>query len=69
MLEVNGQPFSTRALSAAIESAASKPLSFRVDINGSKRVVNIEYRGGLRYPHLERIAGTPDRLSALLDAR
>jgi predicted metalloprotease with PDZ domain len=68
-LEVNGQPFSTRALLAAIQSAASKPLSLRVDINGDKRVINIDYRGGLRYPHLERIAGTPDRLSALLDAR
>jgi predicted metalloprotease with PDZ domain len=69
MLAVNGQPFSTRALLAAIQSAASKPLNVRVDINGNKRVVNIDYRGGLRYPHLERIAGTPDRLSALLDAR
>ncbi len=29
----------------------------------------IGYRGGLRYPHLERIDGTPDRLSALLDSR
>jgi predicted metalloprotease with PDZ domain len=69
MLEVNGQPFSTRVLLAAIRSAASKPLSIRADINGNKRVVNIDYREGLRYPHLERIVGTSDRLSALLDAR
>ncbi|BDU21565.1 M61 family peptidase [Dyella sp. GSA-30] len=69
VIEVEGQPFSTRTLLAAVQSSALKPLSIRVDINGSKRVVNIDYRGGLRYPHLERIAGTPDRLSALLDAR
>jgi hypothetical protein len=41
----------------------------QVDINGSKRDVTIDYHGGLRYPHLERIAGTPDRLSALLNPR
>jgi hypothetical protein len=54
---------------AAIQSAESEPLNIRIDVNGNKRVVNIDYRGGLRYPHLERIAGAPDRLSALLDAR
>jgi predicted metalloprotease with PDZ domain len=69
VLEVNGQPFSTRALLAAVESAVSKPLSILADINGNRRDVNIDYRDGLRYPHLARIAGTPDRLSALLDAR
>jgi len=69
VLEVNEQSFSTRALLAAVESAASKPLSIRVDINGNKRVVKLPYRGTLRYPHLDRIAGTPDRLSALLEAR
>jgi predicted metalloprotease with PDZ domain len=69
VLEVNGQPFSTRALLAAVQSAGAIPLSMRVDINGDMRVINIVYREKLRYPHLERIAGTPDRLSALLDAR
>ncbi len=28
--------------------------------------VKIDYHGGLRYPHLERIAGTPDRLDDIL---
>lgn len=69
VLQVNQQPFSTRALIAAVESAASKPISLLADINGNRRGVNINYQGGLRYPHLERIAGTPDRLSALLEAR
>jgi hypothetical protein len=36
-------------------AAQSRPLSIRVDINGNKRFVNIDYRGGLRLPHLERI--------------
>lgn len=69
VLEVNGQPFSTRALIAAVKSTASTQLSIRVGINGNKRIANIDYQGGLRYPHLERIAGRPDWLSALLAAR
>jgi hypothetical protein len=28
--------------------------------------VSIDYHGGLRYPHLERIAGTADRLDEIL---
>ncbi|GGA20057.1 M61 family metallopeptidase [Dyella nitratireducens] len=69
VIDVNGQAFSDRALIAAVQSSTSEPLNLRVDINGDKRVVKIDYHGGLRYPHLERIAGTPDRLSALLNAR
>ena len=32
------------------------------------RSVKIDYRDGLRYPKLERIAGTPDRLTEILSA-
>lgn len=69
VIEVDGQPFSPRALSDAVQASASRPPDLRVDIGGIRRVVSIDYRGGLRYPHLERIADTPDRLSALLEAR
>ena len=69
ILEVNGHPFSMPALLSAIQSASSQPLSIRADIDGAERVVDLEYRGSLRYPHLERIVGTPDRLSLLLNAR
>jgi hypothetical protein len=31
--------------------------------------VAVNYRGGLRYPHLERVAGTPALLDDLLSAR
>jgi predicted metalloprotease with PDZ domain len=65
---VNGQAFSTPALLAAVRASASKPLSVDIDMDGRLRTVVIDYRGGLRYPHLERIADTPDRLSELLDA-
>jgi predicted metalloprotease with PDZ domain len=32
------------------------------------RDVKIDYHGGLRYPHLQRISGTPDRLGDILAA-
>jgi hypothetical protein len=31
--------------------------------------VPIDYHGGLRYPHLERIPGQPDYLTAIFTAR
>jgi hypothetical protein len=31
--------------------------------------VRIEHRGGLQYPQLRRIEGTPDRLTPLLASR
>ena len=30
------------------------------------RTISLDYHGGLRYPHLERIAGTKDRLATIL---
>jgi predicted metalloprotease with PDZ domain len=66
VVEVNGEPFSTRALLDAVDAAASRALRVEFEYGGRKRLVSIPYAGGLRYPHLERIAGTPDRLSPLL---
>ena len=33
------------------------------------RTIRLDYRGGLRYPHLERIEGKPDTLTPMLTAR
>jgi predicted metalloprotease with PDZ domain len=69
VVRVDGQAFSTRALLDAVRASVSKPLRIGIDSDGSTRTAVISYRGGLRYPHLEPIAGTPDRLSALLGRR
>ena len=69
VVEVDGQPFSTQKLLAAVQMSATKPLLLRVTMDGKARDVVIPYRGTLQYPHLERIAGTTDRLSQLLKAR
>lgn len=66
VVEVNGKPFSTCALLHAVNASTSHALNVEFEDGGRKRVVSIPYTGGLRYPHLERIAGTPDRLSPLL---
>ncbi|MEW9570379.1 M61 family peptidase [Rhodanobacter sp. Si-c] len=69
LTRVNGQAFSTHVMLDAVRASVSTPLSIHVDMDGSTRTVVLGYRGGLRYPHLERIAGTPDRLSELLAGR
>ncbi|MGH9717014.1 MAG: M61 family metallopeptidase [Candidatus Acidiferrales bacterium] len=44
----------------------SSPIQFVVKKDGVVSSVDVGYHGGLRYPHLERVQGTPDRLDAIL---
>jgi predicted metalloprotease with PDZ domain len=69
VVDVDGQPFSTQNLLAAVQMSATKPLLLRVTMDGNSRDVVIPYQGTLQYPHLERIAGSTDRLSLSLKAR
>lgn len=69
LVSVGGSPFSEEALEAAIRGAADVPVALVAETASGTREVRLDYRGTLRYPHLERIAGTPDRLSALLATR
>jgi predicted metalloprotease with PDZ domain len=69
VIKVNGKPFSTALLLAAVDASGSQPLRLEFEYGGRAKTVSIPYSGGLRYPHLERIAGTPDWLSPLLQAR
>lgn len=69
VIQVNGEPFSTHALLAAVAASAKRPVTVVFNMGDHKKKASIAYAGGLRYPHLERIPGTPDRLSALLRAR
>lgn len=69
IIEVNGRPFSTATLLAAVVASGKQPLTIEFTSGAQKQSVSIAYADGLRYPHLQRIAGTPDRLSALLRAR
>ena len=67
LLAVNGRAYKADGLKQAITDAKVNglPIALLVKSGDQYRTVNVAYRGGLRYPKLERIEGTPDRLSEL----
>ncbi len=67
LLAVNGIAYDADRLKEAIGAAkkGGPPLSLLVKSGDHYRTVDIDYHGGLRYPRLERIDGTPDLLSAI----
>jgi hypothetical protein len=52
-----------------VRNAARAPVTVTYQLYGEERKAEIGYRGTLRYPHLSRIDGVPDRLMPLLAAR
>lgn len=71
LIAVNGREYSEDLLKEAIREAAGKtePIELLVKNYDTYRTVKLDWHGGLRYPHLERVEGTPDRLSALYSPR
>jgi predicted metalloprotease with PDZ domain len=71
VLAVNGIAYEPEVLERAITAAkgTTQPIALLVKTLEHFRTIEIDWHGGLRYPHLERIAGTPDRLGAILAAR
>ncbi|MGV1107981.1 M61 family metallopeptidase [Xanthomonas translucens] len=71
IVAVNGREYSADAIKEAITAAkgAAAPIELLVKRGNRYDTLRIAYHGGLQYPHLERIAGKPDRLSALYKAR
>ena len=71
LLAVNNRAYKADVLKAAItankDGKAPVELLFREGENF--RTVRMDYRDGLRYPRLERIAGSEDRLGGLLGRR
>jgi len=72
LVAVNARAYKAERLSQAITANqdGSAPLVLLVKDGDYYRSVTLDYRGGLRYPRLERIPGTPERLdSAVLAPR
>ena len=71
VVAVGGTAYTAERLKRAITAAKAdgKPLELLVRQGEKFSTVQIDYCDGLRYPHLERIAGTPDRLMQLLSAK
>jgi hypothetical protein len=68
IVAVNGRQYSSQLLNQAIEDAKgnTNPISLIGVNTGVYRVIGIDYHEGLRYPHLQRVDGTPDRLDEVL---
>jgi predicted metalloprotease with PDZ domain len=71
LLAVNGQEFTTAVLDDAIAAAKDSPDPIRLTLKyqGAVHEVALPYHGGLQYPHLVRIEGSPDYLSQLIAPR
>ena len=70
LVAVNGREFSAERLKDAVAATSKgQPLDLLVRTGDMYRTFRVDYRDGLKYPHLERIAGTQDRLIAILSAR
>jgi predicted metalloprotease with PDZ domain len=71
VVAVNGVSYSNEALRRAVTAAKSDPQPIELLLkNGDRyRTIAIDYRDGLRYPHLERDSAASDRLAAILAPR
>ena len=68
IVAVNGRQYTASLLSDAITGAkdTKAPIELILVNTGYYKVVKIDYHDGLRFPHLERIEGTPDRLDDIV---
>jgi predicted metalloprotease with PDZ domain len=67
LLAVDGRAYKPEVLKAAITAAKSgrDPIELLLKMNDRFRTASIDYHEGLKYPRLERIESTPDRLAAI----
>jgi predicted metalloprotease with PDZ domain len=68
LISVNGSAYSPDVLRKAIVAAEKdvKPIEFIFQRGDEVKTITIDYHGGLRYPSLQRVDGTPDRLDEIL---
>jgi predicted metalloprotease with PDZ domain len=68
LVGVNGETFGIAKLHDAILAAekSKEPIKLLLKRGDQLETISLDYYGGLRYPHLERVDGTTDRLGAIL---
>ena len=71
VVAVNDVAYTAANLAESIESAAggTQPIRLLVRNGDAFSTIAVDYHGGPKYPNLVRVAGTPDRLSAIIAAR
>lgn len=67
VLAVDGQQFSPDVFGYALRSSqhSNTPIVLITTQNSWYRTLSLDYHGGLRYPHLERVSGTADMFAAI----
>ncbi|QNB00874.1 M61 family metallopeptidase [Massilia sp. Se16.2.3] len=70
IVAVNSKVYKPEVLKAAVKAAkgGKAPIELLVKKGNTLRTIALDYHDGLRYPRLERIPGTPDRLEAIYKA-
>jgi predicted metalloprotease with PDZ domain len=65
---VNDQAFSVATLREAIVNAENNQAPIKLFLKRGKELITLtlDYHGGLRYPHLQRVESTPDLLDTIL---
>ncbi|MGZ3298635.1 MAG: M61 family metallopeptidase, partial [Asticcacaulis sp.] len=68
LIAVNGKAYDPDLLKEAVTAAKTSkaPIDLLIKVDDNYKTVAIDYHGGLRYPVLERIEGTPDRLGDII---
>jgi predicted metalloprotease with PDZ domain len=71
VVAVNGLAYGSDVLEDAVKAAkdSKAPIELMLKEFDRYRTVKIDYHGGLRYPHLERIKEKPDYLTPIFTAR
>ena len=71
IVAVNGEAANADRINAAITAAKdpARTVDLIVKDGDRYRSISFDYHDGLRYPRLERIPGTPDRLGDILTPR
>jgi predicted metalloprotease with PDZ domain len=71
IIAVNGMTYSAERVKNAVKDSpgATGPIELIVKDEEHVRTVPIDYHGGARYPHLERVEGAPARLDDILAAK
>jgi predicted metalloprotease with PDZ domain len=71
IVAVNGRDYSPGELTRAIADSPSSqaPIELTVESGGFSKVCHVDYHGGLKIPHLERVPGTVDLLTLIAAPR
>jgi len=69
LIAVNGREFTPAVLRDAVKATPTRPVELLIKNGEYYQTFQIDYRGGERYPHLERDGSKPDLLSEVIAAR